>query len=106
MQCVELGLKSFCDQSRRFKVVSYVHQIETIIRWLSVLKTGGLDPVEKLGEMVLKVRLSGLWIRTDEQADLVSISACLLKFWGLAEAIMCDLLPGWLQQSRRVIIHE
>jgi hypothetical protein len=32
MHYVELGLKPFCDQSRGFKVVSYVDQIETIRR--------------------------------------------------------------------------
>jgi hypothetical protein len=83
MQYVELGLKSFCDQSRVFKVVSYVDKIETIGWWLSVFKTSGLYPVQKLGKMMLKVGLSGLWILTDDQADLLWISACLINFEAL-----------------------
>ena len=59
MQYVELGLKYFYDQSRGFKVVSYVDKLETIRRWLSVLKTSRLDPVQVLKKKLLKVELSG-----------------------------------------------
>jgi hypothetical protein len=34
--------------------VSYVDKLETIRRLLNVLKIGGLDPVQKLGEMMFK----------------------------------------------------
>lgn len=83
MQYVELGLKYFYDQSRGFKVVSYVDKLETIRRWLSVRKTRRLDPVQKLGEMRLKVGLLGSWILTNDQADLLWISACLSNFEAL-----------------------
>jgi hypothetical protein len=32
MQCIELGLESFCDQSRGLKAVSCVDKLETIRR--------------------------------------------------------------------------
>jgi hypothetical protein len=83
MQCFVLGLKSFCGQSRGFKVVGYVDKLETIRRWLNVLKISGLDPVQKLGEMLLKVGMLGSWILTDDQINLLWISASLIIFEAL-----------------------
>jgi hypothetical protein len=62
MQCIELGLESFCDQSSGLKSISYVDKLETIRRGLNVLKKYGLDPVPKIEKKDAQVRLSGSWV--------------------------------------------
>jgi hypothetical protein len=49
-QCIEIGLESFCDQSKGLKSMSCVDKLETIRRGLNVLKKRGLDHVPKIKE--------------------------------------------------------
>ena len=68
MQCIELGLESFCDQSRGLKAMSCVDKLETIRRGLSVPKTSRRDPVQVLKLLLLKVGLTSWWFQTVNEA--------------------------------------